>query len=398
MRDHSHHIRKDRMKAVKDLFEACSFSPNIENVPLMESFGRTIAQDVFSLHTLPNKPTSKMDALAVNFSNIVNGTDAANWVRGVDYQYCNTGVAVPEGFDTAIAVEAFTWNGDNVLSLDRVPNKQGSGINEIGSTIKADAKLVEKGTRLRPADVALLAMGGHTEVPVVIPPKVAFIPTGNELVKAQADPPLGKNIDSNSYNIYGKLIKWGAVPDMFDIVKDNWNDLESALNKATSTCDIVVINAGSSKGSDDYTCEILENNGRVLSHETDIAPGKHASCSILNDVPVIGISGPPMAADLNSIMFVKPIVEGYLTGRLPNPRIVWARLNEDVPKPKMSHMNIAKRVKFNFNGEHELCASILEMEAPVLKDCADTEGIFVVPKDHEGFSSGQLVQVELIDG
>lgn len=397
MRDHAQHIRKDRKEAITDLFAHCSFKPEIENVALTDACGRTLAQTMYSLHTLPNKPTSKMDALAVHFDEIeARNTDAAKWVLGEDYQYCNTGVAVPDGFDTAIAVEGFTWDGDKVLSMDKTPKKRGEGINQIGSTIKEGVELVKRGTRLKPAHVALLAMGGHTQAPVVVPPKVAFIPTGNELVEAQPSPPLGKNIDSNSYNICGKLGEWGAEPMPFDIVKDNWDDLKSALEKATRTCDIVVINAGSSKGSDDFTCEILEEYGEVLSHETDIAPGKHASCSILNGVPVIGISGPPMAADLNSIMFVKPIIKAFLTGKLGEPKIAWAKLGTDVEKPKMSHMNVAKRVKLYFDDDHELRADILEMDAPVLKDCAEADGIFVSPRGHKGFSAGDLVPVEII--
>lgn len=399
MRDHRHHIRKDRNQAVQDLLARCSFQRDAETVSVYEAAGRVLAEPLAARHTLPNKPTSKMDAIAVHFDDFAEGTpDVTGWQRGRDFQFCNTGVAMPEGFDTAIAIErvTVTEDGDGLLAVDGAPSHRGQGVSLPGSVVSAGTPLVEADTLLKPAHASLLAQGGYREVPVVRRPRVAFIPTGNELVEICEEPPAGKNIESNSVNLCGKLSQWGAEPLRHAIVKDNWEALREALEEACESADIVVINAGSSKGSDDFTCEILDTYGEVLSHETDMAPGKHASCSLLHGTPVIGISGPPGAADLNAAMFVKPVVDAFLYGAPQPVPTVRARLAEAVPKPKMDRMNVAKRVKLTRAADGTVEARILPLDAPALRDCAEADGLLIIPRGADGWEAGEEVPIELL--
>lgn len=397
MRDHAHHICADYRTAATDLLAQCSFERTTETVPLEEACGRVLADTLCARHDLPNKPTSNMDAIAVRFADFAEGMpDVASWQRGDQFQFCNTGVAMPDGFDTAIAIEnvEVAEDGESLTALLRAPEQQGAATSPVGSTMEKGTVLVEAGTPLNPVHVALLAQSGHTTVPVVRKPRVAFIPTGNELVDACANPPAGKNIDCNSLNVCAKLQGWGAEPMRFPIVPDNWNALKEALDQATEQADIVIINAGSSKGSDDFTCEILEKYGTVLNHETNAAPGKHASCSMLNGTPVVGISGPPIAADLNVEMFAKPLVDAFLYGSVQEPPIIYACLAEDMPmEPR--RVNLTKRVKLTRDEEGYLWAEVLPLYAPALKECAEADGILIVPADSFGWHKGQRVPVQL---
>lgn len=397
MRDHSTHIKVDYLTAPKQLIERCSFTRETETVPLEDAFGRVLADTLIALHDLPGKPTSNMDAIAVRFADFEDGMpDVAGWKRGDQFQFCNTGVAMPDGFDTAIAIENAEIDKDNVLmSLAWCPETAGECTSPVGSLMEKGTELVSKGTVLNAVHLALLAQGGHASVPVVRKPRVVFIPTGNELVDPCKEPPAGTNIDCNSYDICAKLRGWGADAQRHPIVKDNWDQLKEALDAAADQADIVVINAGSSKGSDDFTCEILEKYGEVLSHESDMAPGKHASCSLLNGTPVIGISGPPIAADLNVETFVKPVVDAFLFGEVRPAPIIYANLSEDVPVQPRS-VNLAKRVKLTRDDAGYLWAHVLPLYSPVLKECAEADGLFIVPKDACGYHAGELVPVQLL--
>ena len=162
---------------------------------------------------------------------------------------------------------------------------------------------------------------------VVARPKVAFIPTGNELVPVGGDIPLGRNIETNSLLMKGKIEQWGGQAVLLPIVPDEPQAIEAVLRRAVAEADIVVLNAGSSKGSDDWSLEILERIGRVLYHQTNHGPGHHSSCSVLDGTPVIGISGPPGGAAFTTDFYLRPAMRKFL-GLSTEPVRIWVRLTK----------------------------------------------------------------------
>lgn len=135
----------------------------------------------------------------------------------------------------------------------------------------------------------------------------------------------GKNIESNSLVVRGKAESWGATCTVWPIVPDNPAAIEAALREACASCDIVVLNAGSSKGSDDWAMELLEQMGTVLNHETDHGPGHHSSYSVVENTPIVGISGPALGAAFTTDFYLKPLIERWY-GRSAEPVRVVARL------------------------------------------------------------------------
>lgn len=397
MRNHENHVMLTRYEAVDVLFENWDFVPETEEVSLDEAYGRVLAADVFAKHNLPSMPTSQMDGIAVHFDSFIDGVpDVTKWEFGKDFKFCNTGVAMPDGFDTSIAIECVEVGENNtLLSLARAPQHCGASVNPVGAAMKEGELLVEAGTCLTPTHVSLVAQGGNLSVSVIKKPVVAFIPTGNELVDATDKLPAGKNIESNSFILRGMLENWGANPSVFSIIPDDRDQLTAALKKAAAEADIVVINAGSSKGSDDWTCEILEEKGEILFHETDNAPGRHCSGAILDGKPVVGISGPPMGAEFTVEWFVKPLVDKYLYGRTVQPPVMYAYLDAPIEKRGPKGVNMVKRVTLRRDSQGYLWAHVLPMNAPVLKDCAKAQGYLVLDKDSLGFNQGDLVEIEL---
>ena len=152
------------------------------------------------------------------------------------------------------------------------------------------------------------ASGNNTEVQVFAKPVVGFIPTGNELVVPGSDVARGKNIETNSLVAKGKIEGWGGVCRVFDIVPDDPAAIRATVLEAARTCDIVVLNAGSSKGNDDWNIEMLEEVGTVLYHETTHGPGHHSSGSVVEGTPVVGISGPPGGAAFTMDFYLYPVM------------------------------------------------------------------------------------------
>ena len=161
--------------------------------------------------------------------------------------------------------------------------------------------------------VGLLASGGIKEVKVIARPKIAFIPTGDELVSWQSeDYPVDKNYRVKQHDVICFFSKqYQADLTIFPIIPDDKEKVKEALTKASEIADIILINAGSSKGTKDFTLDLLETEGEVLVYELGCRPGKHSSFSKFNQKPVLGIAGPPNGAELAMRFYLKAIIQAY---------------------------------------------------------------------------------------
>ena len=153
MRDHSGYIEKTRHEAMQDVLDTWEFTRRVERVDVPDALGRVAAVDVFSLNTLPNKLTSNMDGIAVRFDAFEaagpDGSDTSMWVRGRDWQFCNTGIGMPDDFDTAIAIEGVEVSDDNEhVVLHRLPERRGQSTTPIGANLREGDLLVRAGEQL----------------------------------------------------------------------------------------------------------------------------------------------------------------------------------------------------------------------------------------------------------
>ena len=397
MRDHSSHRSADRHEAVGALLERCTFERKTQTVDVTQANGRITACEYRSLNTLPNALTCNMDAIAVRFADFEDGTpDTSKWTRGEQWQFANTGIAMPEGFDTAIAIECVQVSEDNQrVTILEAPEYRFQCTTPPGATLQEGDLLVADHQVLTPTLLSLLNMGGYTQIEVIQKPQVAFIPTGNELVSATDQVPTGKNVESNATMICAKLEDWGAQPMRFDIVKDDPDAILAALRKATAECDIVVINAGSSKGSDDWTCELLEREGEILFHEVNQGPGRHCSFSLLDGKPVIGISGPPIGAEFTTDFFVKPFIDVFLGADTSFPPVVMARMLDSCPR-EPGPVTPCKRAFLRRTPDGDFVAWTAPMESrPVLRDANDANALICLDRHGYGYVEGERYPVEL---
>ncbi len=335
MRDHSKHIELSRHEAVESILKLCEFG-SVENrtelVSLAEARGRVLARDVLAQTETPNVLTCCMDSIAVRWEDFEQGDpDTSKWVRGVNWQFANTGIAMPEGFDTAIVIEHVAVSEDQQhVSIDAAPSARFAGTRPAGSTQKVGDILAHAGEVVTPDIMAQIAGGNVTAVPVVRKPRVAFIPTGNELIAPGGIVPSARTLETNSILARGKIEQWGGQPLIFDIVPDVPARIEAAILEACALADIVVLNAGSSKGSDDWSCEQMEALGQVVCHETNHGPGHHSSFAYVNNTPIVGISGPSGGASFTMNFYLRPLMRTWL-GLPQEPTKLVARLTEAFP-------------------------------------------------------------------
>lgn len=360
MRDHSHHIELSREEAVSRMLERCGFDgmscadegdahvcevhrKKAEQVAVADSIGRVLAYDVQAQNDMPSCLTCAMDSIAVHWSDFADGIvpDTSAWVRGVDWQFANTGVAMPEGFDTAIVIEHVEVSDDEQhVEIKSAPSGQYAGTRPVGSQMRRFDLVAEAGSVITSDLAARIASGNNASVAVVRRPRVAFIPTGNELVPPgtpfSPDAPdmfaaRGKNFETNSILVKGKTETWGGDYLPFDIVPDTREAIRSTIERAVEVADIVVLNAGSSKGSDDWSVEVLEEMGDVICHQTNHGPGHHSSYALVDGVPIVGISGPSGGASFTLNFYLRPLIMKWL-GLPTEPRMIPVRLEEEFPQ------------------------------------------------------------------
>jgi molybdopterin molybdotransferase len=306
-------ISLPRETAIAGILSRCHFSPSVEEISIEKAYGRVLAGNIISLNTLPNFLASSRDGVAVFYEHFEHGMpDTSAWKEGKDYAFSHTGIGIDGDFDTVILIEQVHFNEAGHIYFEELPTEKGQMTIGAGTEIEAGELLARAGQTLTPSLLALLTKGGYTSLPVIRKPIVSFIPTGNELVPAGKPLPPLKNIDANSILMRGKLSEFGAQPIIYPICKDDPTEIYETLKDAIDRSDIVIINAGSSKGTDDQCHFVLKSIGTMLNQQVDTGPGKHTSYTVSGNVPVIGLSGPTGCCDYTCEWYVKPLIDRYL--------------------------------------------------------------------------------------
>lgn len=330
--------------------------------------GRVLARDVCTTFDFPTCPTSHMDGIAVRFDDFAQGMpNTRAWKRGIDFERADTGDPVPDGFDTVVIVEylrfddgstaalSTTHSIDDPFVIDAKPEYRGENVSPIGKDFRAGDRLLTAHTRLTAQHLGACAASGISHVEVYEPPHIALIPTGDELVEPGHAPSAGKTIDSNSIMISALIEEAGGIAHPYPITPDSHDQLANALTDALNHHDIVVINAGSSKGGMDCAPQLLSHMGEVLFHWTMTGPGRPVLAALIDTKLVILVPGPPLAADTVTTWLIKDMIAHWY-GILQTPyTIVKARAGDDL-MPRDSIVEVWRRVYLERDESGELIA------------------------------------------
>ena len=386
-----------REEALADFFAAWEPVGGEELVPLDEAVGRVLARDVVSTNTLPVVRASSFDGIAVKSAAFADGLpDTSGWKLGVDYVRADTGDDFPDDFDAVVMIEKAAIQPDGSVVLDDdVQVKPGSGVRPAGSTLKAGTPLMKAGMPIRATDLAALAMGGATMVPVRRKPRVAFIPTGSELVPAGIKPRRGQNVDTNSLMVKHLLMEYGAEPLVFPIVHDDPAELERAFDEALEVADAVVVNGGSAIGEEDFNVRMIEARGTVVHHYIAAVPGRPLMMAVANDKPVVDLPGPTLAAYYGSEWCLQAIVARMLGVPVHRHPTVTATVPVDFSSvPIMANIGRLDLVR---EGEGYV-AHYHDFKGGQLAECMTSNAQRVSPIGEAGFPAGTVIEVELLRG
>lgn len=373
----------------------CGFRAVPETVPVQNALGRITAGAVYAHICAPHYPAAAMDGIAIKASKSFGATETTPVVlKKEDYVTVDTGDPLPEGCDAVIMVEDVLYEEDGSVRLyaGAAPWQH---VRQVGEDICAGEMILSSGMRISPSAIGAMLAGGVLTVSVWKQPVVGIIPTGDEIIPPISDPGPGDIIEFNSSIFSGMLTEWGMVSKTYPIVMDRYELIREALIKAAQECDIVLLNAGSSAGRDDYSAKAIADCGIVLFHGIAIKPGKPAVLGRIGNRPVIGVPGYPVSGILVLELFVKPLLEIWYgckeTGE-EGEREAEATLSRAVVSGLKYEEFV--RVRMGVVGDR-LIATPLNRGSGMVTSFMKADGIMRIPQGTEGYASGEKVNVKL---
>ena len=369
------------------------FAGQTEMVSVQNAFGRITARAVYAAICAPHYAASAMDGIAVHAKDTFGATETTP-VRLTPQQYMvvDTGDPVPEDCDAVIMVEDIVRGEDESVTIYAAAAPW-QHIRQIGEDICAGEMILASYMEVTPAAIGAMIAGGVLEIEVIKKPVIGIIPTGDEIVAPCADPKPGDILEFNSSIFSAMVQEWGAEAKTYPIVPDRFDAIREMVARAADECDIVLLNAGSSAGREDYSVSVIRELGDVVYHGIAIKPGKPAILGLRGAVPILGVPGYPVSGIIVIEELLKPLVAEWFHSNMAPVQLATATLT----RPIVSGLKYQEFVRVRM-GEvgGKLTASPLSRGAGVVSSFMKADGILEVPQGTEGYEAGEEVQVRLL--
>ena len=375
------------------LLESHGYGPKTEVIPTWEACDRVTAHAVYAHICAPHYAASAMDGVAVNAKDTFGATETTPVTLNPDqFIVLDTGDPIPENCDAVIVVEDIVKHEDGAITIHAAAAPW-QHIRQIGEDICAGEMVLPSHTKISPSAIGAMIAGGVLEVEVIKKPLVGIIPTGDEIIPPCTDPKPGDILEFNGSIFSAMVGQWGAEAKVYPIVPDQFDQIKAMVARASEECDLVILNAGSSAGREDYSAKVIRELGEVLYHGIAMKPGKPAILGCRGPKPILGVPGYPVSGIIVIEQLLKPLVDHWLKVPAAPQQYAVATLT----RPVVSGLKYQEfvRVRMGYVGE-KLMASPLSRGSGVVSSFMKADGIVEVPQGLEGFEAGSEVKVRLL--
>ncbi len=394
-----------------------------ESVPILESLGQVLAEDIKSDINVPPLDNSAMDGYAVRSGDTTGASEKTPvFLRVIDTVMAGsisrhevvpgtavrimTGAPVPGGADSVVQFENTDEEKRKATASDQPVTRVGilseakSGLNirKAGETISKGTTALKKGTVLRAAEIGMMASLGYGRVPVIRRPVVAILSTGNELVEVDKPLPEGKIHDSNTYSIASLVRRYGCVPKMLGIARDEEASLVSKLKQAQDA-DILLTTGGVSTGDYDIVKDILARDGEMVFWKVRVKPGKPLAFGKIKgkdkSIPHLGLPGNAVSCMVSFELFVRPALLKMMGKKnLAKPAV--EAILEDTVKNDAGRRIYDRAIIERRNG-HYYARLTGPQGSGILNSMSQANGLVLIPEDRKTVNKGETVQVLMLD-
>jgi len=364
-------------------------------IPVPACPGRITSGPVFARRSNPPFTSAAMDGYGVSFERTLEADLAGpvTLIRGADAVAVNTGDPLPPSMNAVIMAEDVEEKGQELII--RKPAYLWQHVRLTGEDIIEGDMLFPVNYRLGILDVGLLLAAGIKTVAVRKKPRLLIIPTGHELVDVYDEPGgelLGHRlIDFNSYTLAALGEEMGYEVTKTVIARDN-EHLRSILTEEGPAHDVLVINAGSSAGTEDFTEAIIRDFGELLFHGVSMMPGKPTLFGLIDGKPVFGIPGYPVSAVISFKTFLAAAYERLCSSHTPESTVPCT-----TPYKIPSGLGVEEvlRVRLVAKGG-KYYAYPLPRGAGVFSSLSRADGLITIPENVEGYDENTELSAVLM--
>lgn len=378
----------------------------VKHLDLKHATDHVLAADTVALSGSPPADNAAVDGYAFRFSDsaadgsamlTVSGQSAAGHPLGRAISPGTavrifTGAVMPDGADTVVMQEDVSLDGTRV----RIPAglKVGANRRRAGEDIMAGDVLLRAGTRLGPAQVALLAAGGLISVDVHERPRVTIFSTGDEIHRRGGTQIPGQVHDANGPMLTGLLQRIGIVAEDGGILADDAEAVRQALAQAAQSSDLILTSGGVSTGDADHVRDVVGDLGAVHLWRLAVKPGRPLAFGHVTGRAFVGLPGNPVAVMACFLMFVRPLLD-RLEGATPKPLRRWPVRSGFAMKSKPDRREWLRGTLAQDNSGELVASRYPKQGSGVIHSLTDSDGLIeiaeevtaVVPGDRLGFIS-----------
>ncbi|MCS6860843.1 MAG: molybdopterin molybdotransferase MoeA [Abditibacteriales bacterium] len=382
-----------------------------ERVPLLQSLGRTLAEDVYADINVPPFPCAAVDGYAVIAADVAGASSGQPAVLQVIEEISAgahptrplrpgtaariyTGAPVPEGAD-AVVMQEVTARGDEGRVQVFEPIEVGRNLRPAGEDVRAGELVMERGTWIRPAEMGMLAACGVAEPLVARQPRVLLISTGDEIKDVSEPLAPGQIRDSNTYALAGLILKYGGVVHAAHKAVDRVDDLLRIFQRHAGEVDAIVSSGGVSVGDYDLVQDVLQQVGAVKFWKVTQRPGGPVLFGTMGKIPVFGLPGYPVSCMVGFELYVRPALLKMQGRRALRKMEVVARVDQDLKATKGKTDFVRVWVALRDGAWVARVAG--KQVSGRLSTMIRSNGLLVIPEDVTQVKAGQMWKVQMLD-
>ena len=391
-------------QALKTWFSAMQLGrPKVVSVGLQDALGRVLAEDLVALEDLPRFDKSAMDGYAVKSSDLTGASQSkpvvlqvtqADQISSKQAKQVWTGNPIPPGADAVVMLEHTQKRGDELEVWSQLT--PWTNVSAAGEDIKKGILFAKEGIRLNPYHIGLAAALGYTALKVSKKPKIAILPTGNEITEVGTQRAANQIYDSNKVMVTTMCHELGAETVDLGLAKDNTEEIAQKIQSGLITSDAVITTGGTSVGGLDLVPDAVNGLGKpgVVVHGVALRPAMPTAIAVLEGKPVLILSGNPVAAVIGFEVFgrplickmlgmekteLRPVVNAVLTRRVTSVlgRKTYVRVHVALKDGKLS----AEPISAKGSGS--------------ISTLTQSNGYLIVPENREGVNEGETVLIHM---
>lgn len=380
-------------------------------VPLAESYGLVLAEDVVAHEDMPPFANSAMDGFALKsqdslqpaqlparlrvIGEIAAGYVAQNVVEPGTAMRIMTGAPVPEGADAVIQVE-LTKPADEQGTLVDIMTEvaPGNNIRSAGEDIHRGQTVLTRGTEIGPWEIGILAMVGCAQVPVIRRARVAILGTGDEIVDVDQELQPGKIRNSNSYLIEAAVRRAGAEPIRLGIARDTIESLREKFAQAVHY-DLIITSGGVSVGDFDLVKNILAEQGEIKFWSVNMRPGKPIAFGQIGSIPMLGLPGNPVSTAVTFELFAHPVIrkmQGHQRIMKPQVEVVV----QDGVEGRTSRRHYV-RAHVEWNQGHFIAHTTGNQGSHIMTSLRNANALLIIPEQSPDILPGGTAKAIMLD-